>query len=172
MNEGYTTLTGFVNGIGTVSCNIEVKYDPILQDLEETKTFDYMLYPESSKEYKREKNTLEIDFLCYPEVYYIKAEFEGSFKTYKDHYTYELIQNQQPQQLVSQESGKCKLKIKFDGEISDSKVILRQYKDKECTEATGKELEYTIKAMYANRENPIEVYFKRNDGFFTLEGVD
>ena len=84
MNEGYTTLTGFVNGIGTVSCNIEVKYNPILQDLEETKTFDYELYPESSKEYKREKNTLEIDFLCYPEVYYIKAEFEGGFKTYKN----------------------------------------------------------------------------------------
>lgn len=172
VNEGYTTLTGFVNGIGTVSCNIEVKYDPILRDLEETKTFDYMLYPESSEEYKKEKNTLEIEFLCYPEVYYIKAEFEGGFKTYKDHYTYELIQNQQPQQLVGKESGKCKLKIKFDGEISRSKVILRQYKDKECTDATGKELEYTIEAMYANRENPIKVYFKRNDGFFTLEGVD
>jgi len=163
VNEGNCTLTGFVNGVGTVTCSINVKYAPYLVSSENSENFSVNLNP-------TQKNKLELEFKCYPPIYYVKPVFPNTWDNYSSHYTYELEQNHLDVEVAGEDSGKGKLTLYFDGELPEGTIALQQYKDKDFKESTDLVLNYKVEAKYP-RHN-FSFAFKRNDGFFTFEGFD
>ena len=82
--EGLTTLTGVVNGIGTVIINIKVQYNPQLINRSKKSEYEIKMFDHGTARYDEYKNAAEIEFLCYPPEYYVDFTLNGELADHLD----------------------------------------------------------------------------------------
>ena len=172
LNAGNCTLTGMVPGIGTVTVNISVTYNPYLKNLSKQPQIPVSMYDEGTAGYNKTKNTATVSFKCYPPIYYVKVEAKNLEDNGYAHVSYNMTHE-------SSDEGKAGVGVitvqAFREFNQDDKfaITVRQYKDSECKiPASDKPLYYYPSARYVdsdgNREVGYKIFFKKNLGDFTL----
>ena len=175
--EGLTTLTGVVNGIGTVIINIKVQYNPQLINRSKKSEYEIKMFDHGTARYDEYKNSTEIEFLCYPPEYYVDFTLNGELA---DHLDVQVEMNHE-HIGTSENAGVGKLIVTARKEIPSGKQVImtvNQYSDKERkNKISGKEFNVSICAYFydesaTRRDDGFTIYWKRYDGGFSMEGYD
>ena len=175
VNEGSATLTGLVNGVGTVMLSVRVVYDPKLVNVDKKNSIFIKMFDEGTADYNTFKNQEEFNFYCYPAEYYVKAEVTSSNGSVSTDFLSVNVE-------MDHNTGYGKVICKANRQIPKNlplKVTLKQYKDYECTKPAGSNgFNFNISSGFQVKkgstyidDNSYNVYFKRYDGFLSLYGV-
>ena len=175
LKEGNVTLTGMVAGIGTVICNIKIVYSPQLLDKSKSLgTVFIPLYDRGTSLFEKTHNSKQIQFKCYPSIYYVKATVEGP-QEFKDCIDVTVQENHENDQ-ESASAGIGTITVNVNRELPDHKmkIVLEQFKDKDLQESTGNKIKYELNSYYVDekgdRDDSFMLLFKRYDGGMTFKG--
>lgn len=175
-SEGLSTITGVVNGIGTVIINVKVKYNPQLINRSRNSTFEIKMFDYGTARYDEYKNSTEIEFLCYPPEYYVGFSLEGELS---DHLDVQVEMNHD-NIGTNDMAGVGKLIVTAKKEIPDGKPVyltVKQYSDKEKKNpVSGNEFKVSLCAYFYDesatiRDDGFSIYWKRYDGGYSMEGI-
>lgn len=175
--EGLSTITGVVNGIGTVIINIKVEYNPQLINRSKNSTFEIKMFDHGTARYDEYKNAAEIEFLCYPPEYYVDFTLEGDLK---DHLDVQVEMNHD-HIGTNDMAGVGKLIVTARKEIPSGKQVYMtviQYSDKEKkNKISGNEFTVGISAYFydesaTRRDDGFSIYWKRYDGGYSIAGIN
>ena len=175
--EGLTTLTGVVNGIGTVIINIKVQYNPQLINRSKKSEYEIKMFDHGTARYDEYKNAAEIEFLCYPPEYYVDFTLNGELA---DHLDVQVEMNHD-HIGTNDMAGVGKLIVTARKEIPSGKQVVmtvNQYSDKERkNKISGNEFNVSLCAYFydesaTRRDDGFSIYWKRYDGGFSMEGYN
>ena len=178
--EGMSTITGVVNGIGTVTVSIKVVYNPKLMNTSRQSEFKIPMFDKGTANYNKYKNQVEISYLCYPPEYYVKVTNRRLDSVISEDFFDVIVEQNHDSLSDNPNAGNGKIRIIANREIPlNHKVTfdVKQYSDAECTkQIEGKSFSFTVCSLFTKddcvtSDDDYYIYFKRYDGGFSMPGM-
>ena len=178
--EGMSTITGVVNGIGTVTVSIKVVYNPKLMNTSRQSEFKIPMFDKGTANYNKYKNQVEISYLCYPPEYYVKVNARRLDSHISNEFFDVIVEQNHDSLSDNPNAGNGTIRIIANREIpSKYKVTfeVKQYSDAECTkQVEGKSFSFTVCSLFTKddlvtSDDDYYIYFKRYDGGFSMPGI-
>ena len=178
--EGMSTITGVVNGIGTVTVSIRVVYNPKLMNTSRQSEFKIPMFDKGTANYNKYKNQVEISYLCYPPEYYVKVNARRLDSHISNEFFDVIVEQNHDSLSDNPNAGNGTIRIIANREIpSKYKVTfeVKQYSDAECTkQVEGKSFSFTVCSLFTKddlvtSDDDYYIYFKRYDGGFSMPGI-
>ncbi len=179
--EGLSTITGVVNGIGTVTISVRVVYNPKLLNLSKQSSFEIKMFDRGTANYDKYKNQMELDYLCYPPEYSIKVTHERLLGDITENFFDVIVEENHDSLQDNPHAGEGKIRIIANREIPNDysvKFVVTQYSDRECTKKVdGKSFNFTVCSQFkkddgVTSDDEFNIYFKRYDGGFSMPNVN
>lgn len=154
--EGKAKITGIAVGIGQVTINVEIKFEPELTLLESEGKCEIIMTDEGP-------NEKTFSFYSYPSIYYTKVTLSGSSSQYV---SASIIDTENKGDYCE---GKIWIKALKEFPKDTCVAVIEQFKDPECTEKINNsksKIQINITAFY--EDSGFSLGFKRGRGSFSF----
>lgn len=152
--EGKCKVTGFAVGIGQVSINVDVKFEPELRLLEGDPNVVIEMEDGGN-------NERIVKFLSYPSMYTVDTKIGGKYADYVKAYV-------EKETIVNDcREGILRIKVLKEFPVNGCNVILQQYKDTGKTEvinSVNSKLKFNVSGAY--KDSGFSLAYQRGRGSF------